>query len=267
MSNDTPKRPGKSRMGRTRDKGMGVGFINPAAVSAYGGGKDTDIHANTRSQTSSADESPMADKWSRIQGEQYERTGGVSQPPSVGTGNVIPLRPTATSREDIPTLNLRTSGADASTEEGPSIAERIAGAETMIRDWELADDDSLVVLLERRGKCYAIAYYPPTVSLSAPAIAEHLLVIGANVATDAPPNLNIAGSIDQIILSGNAEELTTCDLGEIFGADPNLPEAQIPQRDGPEATAVSDDSTGDTLKKILPWAALAGALYVINEQF
>lgn len=245
---------------------MGVGFINPAAASAYGG-KDTDVYANTRSQTSSADESPMAEKWNRIQGEQQdppERSEGIPQPPSVGTGNVIPLRPTARSREDLPTLDLYTQGGDESTTEGPSIAERIAGAETMVLDWEFAEDDSLVVLLERRGQCYAIAYYPPTVSLDVPTIAQHLLVIGANVAENAPPDLNIAGSIDQIILSGNAEVLSACDLGEIFGVDPSLPEEQIPQRDGPEEEA---PPAGDVLKKILPWAALAGALYVINEQF
>lgn len=236
---------------------MGIGIDSRSVLPPSDSGKEGGFH-NAHSKTSSADESPLADKWASQRTEE--------QATAVFTGNVVPFRPEAVSRErEAPTLDLPSSGGDESTTEGPSVAERIAGAENMIRGWEFADDDSLVVLVERRGQCYAVAYYPPSISIDVPTIAQHFLVIGASVAEDAPPDLTVAGSIDQIILSGNAEELSTCSLEEIFEGPP----APSPTQELPEDDTGEDESaeTENGLKKILPWAALAGALYVINEQF
>lgn len=201
---------------------------------------------------------PGALQPSRSRYQEPNTPGGVSQDevPQGGSARhlddvIIPFNPAgeySPQNEESPSAEVTTSVDGARSSQTVSPAE-------YIREIELVEG-GVMLLVVRHGACYAITYaydtdVPPNVSEA----AAHLTVLSRTVA-DAPDNVTLGGAIDQIRLAGYAEPLEGCSLEEMFEPEPD-----------PRTEPDSGNDGGGFVKDVLPYAAIAGALYVINEAF
>jgi len=184
--------------------------------------------------------------------------GGVGQD-EAGSGssryleNVVPFTPPEAGPASPQNREYPSGDVNTSVDTGRS-SQTVSPAD-FVREIELFDG-GVAVLVVRSGQCYVISYeldldVPPTI----PEAASHLMLLSQQVA-GAPEQVTLAGAIDQIVLAGYGTPVATCSLDEIF-------EPEDDERTEPE----SNGEKKDWFKEALPYAALLGALYVMQEQF